>query len=331
MKILSTLIFIFAVSVNASTFTTISLDDPGEGLNDPTVATPVGGNSGTTIGAQRSNCFVKAGRIWGAILFSDVDIKVEAEFNPLPGGVTWAVLGSAGPNMIDRDFSGAPIANTYYVQAQANSLAGSDLAPGVNDIGAEFNSDIGTAGCLPDSSWYYGFDGGTTGNEIDFLDTVLHEMGHGLGFLTLVDLASGAKYNERNDAYMINLYDKSLDKNYPDMTNQERINASTNTGNLFWNGAKVMEASSILTTGKDGDGRVLIYAPDPQESGSSVSHWDTSLSPDELMEPSATPTSDNRLSYNAFQDMGWNIIPEPAGIFLFSLFIIFIKLLRNKP
>ena len=325
MKILSFIIIVLAVSVNATTITIVNLDDPGEGLNDPTVATPVGGNTGTTVGEQRMNCFERAARLWENVLYSTVEIKVEAEFNALSCNASGGVLGAAGPSTVHIDFVNAPWADTYYVQAQANSLAGVDLAPSENDIGAEFNSEIGKTGCLEGYSWYYGFDGGAAWNQIDFMDTVLHEMAHGLGFLTLVNLSTGTKFNGSDDAYMVFLYDKSLDKNYPEMTNLERRQANKDSGDLFWNGSNVMAQSSFLTAGRDAEGRVNIYAPDPVENGSSVSHWDTTLSPDELMEPSATASSDRTLSIAAFDDMGWVVIPEPFGFLIFNfIFLIFI-------
>ena len=37
--------------------------------------------------------------------------------------------------------------------------------------------------------------------------------------------------------------------------------------------------------GADSSGRPLMYAPNPVEAGSSVSHWDTTLYPNQLMEP----------------------------------------------
>ena len=329
MKILSFIIILLAVSVNATTITIVNLDGPGEGLNDPTVATPVGGNTGATIGEQRMNCFERAAEIWENVLYSTVEIKVEAEFNPLSCNASGGVLGAAGPNYVFSDFVNAPRADTYYVQAQANSMAGVDLNPGGNDIGAEFNSEIGKTGCLEGYSWYYGFDGAAAGNQIDFMDTVLHEMAHGLGFLTLVDLSTGAKYGGSDDAYMVNLYDKSLDKNYPEMTNLQRRQANKDSGDLFWNGSNVMAQSSFLTAGRDAEGRVNIYAPNPVEGGSSVSHWDTILSPNELMEPMATPTSEKILSIAAFDDMGWIIIPEPGFMFLifnFGILILFRKI-----
>lgn|SRR5215510_4465931 len=44
-------------AASAANVTVISYDAAGEGFNDPTPSAPVGGNPGTTIGAQRFNAF----------------------------------------------------------------------------------------------------------------------------------------------------------------------------------------------------------------------------------------------------------------------------------
>src|SRR5262245_66578981 len=44
-------------AAHAASVTVISYDGAGEGFNDPTPIAPVGGNPGTTIGAQRFNAF----------------------------------------------------------------------------------------------------------------------------------------------------------------------------------------------------------------------------------------------------------------------------------
>ena len=70
--------FLFLVAVaspRAATITIINLDGAGEGFNDPTPATPVGGNPGTTIGQQRLNVFQEAANIWGGLLPSAVEIR----------------------------------------------------------------------------------------------------------------------------------------------------------------------------------------------------------------------------------------------------------------
>jgi hypothetical protein len=52
-----------------------------------------------------------------------------------------------------------------------------------------------------------------------------------------------------------------------------------------------------------------MYAPNPAASGSSVSHWDTALVPDQLMEPFDTgpKPAPGQLELALFQDLGWNL------------------------
>jgi len=63
--------------------------------------------------------------------------------------------------------------------------------------------------------------------------------------------------------------------------------------------------------GTNAAGRILMFAPNPFQSGSSVSHFDVSASPNQLMEPSINsdltqsviPPKD--LTLRLFQDIGW--------------------------
>jgi hypothetical protein len=59
--------------------------------------------------------------------------------------------------------------------------------------------------------------------------------------------------------------------------------------------------------GADDAGRVLVYAPNPIESGSSISHWDVTAEPSLLMEPFITEglSSTVDLTRYAFEDIGW--------------------------
>ena len=298
----------------AATVTVTNLDSPGEGFNDPSAPDPDstnGGNAGATLGAQRLNAFRFAANLWGGLVTSSVTISVGAHFDPLDCDATSALLGQAGPTTAHRDFAGAQRANTWYVQALANSLAGADLAPTSDDIGATFNSTIGTTCPFP-NVWYYGLDRNPPGDKIDFVSVVLHELGHGLGFLPLVRLATGQKFLGLDDAYMVFLEDHRTGKLYPDMSNAERVAASTATGNLHWVGPNVAAASrQHLTAGVDPNGHVEMFAPNPQQPGSSVSHFSTSLSPNELMEPFYTgPLHDVGLAKELLADTGWLTSPE---------------------
>lgn len=315
MKHLFSLFFAFLVagSATAATISIVVQDGPAEGFNDPTPAVPVGGNPGITVGQQRLNVFQRAAEIWGARLASSVPILVGAKFDPLSCTTSSGVLGSCGAHSYFRDFVGAPRAGTYYPVALANALAGEDLDPGAVDMDATFNSELGTSGCLSTLAWYYGLEGDAPSGTISLLDVVLHEFCHGLGFVSTVSLNTGSKLNGYNDTFMLNLEDHTTGKLYPNMTDSERSAASVNTGNLHWVGSNVVAASGILSAGRHPSGHVQMYAPNPVEPGSSVSHFDTALFPNELMEPFINPALDRRLTTELFRDIGWGVLPAVAA------------------
>lgn len=158
----------------ATTITLVNMDGSGEGFNDPSFRAPVGGNTGTTLGQQRLIVFQRAFETWEALIESSVAIRVGAQFTPLSCNGMSALLGSAGPETVFRDFTGAPHPNTWYPVALANSLAGVDLDPGGDDVGAVFSSNLDD-GCLSGvSGWYYGLDGNAPTGQIELLATVLH-------------------------------------------------------------------------------------------------------------------------------------------------------------
>ena len=302
---------VIAPAVEAAVIRVINNDNLGEGFNDPTPVAPVGGNTGTTLGQQRLIAFQRAANIWAGLLSSAVLIRVGATLDPLPCNATAAVLGSAGPVSVLRDFSGALRANTWYPVALANALHDSDLDLNEDDISATFNSAIGTTCAFP-NVWYYGLDARPPDNQTDFVSVVVHELGHGLGFLPSVNLLTGAKFFGFDDTFMLNLeHHGASPPDYPSMTNAQRVAASTDTGNLHWVGRNVRESSGVLTDGKVGD-HVQMYAPNSAQTGSSVSHWDTVLTPNQLMEPFYTePLHNPVLELPLFQDIGWTLLTTP--------------------
>jgi hypothetical protein len=57
-----------------------------------------------------------------------------------------------------------------------------------------------------------------------------------------------------------------------------------------------------------------MYAPSPQQPGSSVSHWDTAVAPAQLLEPVYTgPHPRPVLELPLLQDLGWTLLPAPLG------------------
>jgi hypothetical protein len=232
----------------AATIVINNINAPGVGFNDPTPAAPVGGNNGTTLGQQRLIAFTHAANIWGATLTSPVPIVINARFSPLSCTTTGAVLGSAGATQVFADFRGAPKAGTLYSYALANKLYGSEISdqPGAQ-ISANFNSELGKPGCLTGTSFYFGLDG-NEGNNIDFVATLLHEMGHGLGFQTFTNGQTGTQFAGYPSVWDHNLLDNTTGKLWINMTNAERAASSLKASGLSWTGARVTAAvPSVLS------------------------------------------------------------------------------------
>jgi hypothetical protein len=235
-------ILVFAMTpplVAGATLTIVNLDGANEGFNDPTPATPVGGNNGTTLGEQRMIAFSHAASIWGATLDSNVEIRVQAAFNPLGAGV----LGSAGATFVFRDFTGAPgfpgaeFAATWYSSALADKRAGAELNPGAADINAQFSSNF---------NFYLGLDA-NHGGAPDLVAVLLHEFGHGLGFQTFVNTANGRNLGASNadpnggftDTYARHILDNTSGLRWNQMTAAERQTSTLNWGNVVWDGGNV--------------------------------------------------------------------------------------------
>ncbi len=291
----------------AVTITVNNADGAGEGFNDATVVTPVAGNPGTTRGQQRLNAFQAAANAWGAILGGSVTIVVNAQMNPLTCNQSSALLGSAGATTSYRDFTNAPRAGTWYPVALANQLRGSDLNGSNGEIFAQFNSTLDLGSCLNGTTWWYGINSPAPAGTLDFYTVLLHEIGHGLGVATLVDNSTGEKALGFDDIYMVFLQDQTSGKTWPNMTDNERMASAINTGNLKWTGSTVDGLDNVLDAGRVNN-QTRIYAPNPLQQGSSVSHFDTALSPNELMEPFLTADARNFLTPALLKDIGWSVL-----------------------
>lgn len=237
----------------AATIVINNINAAGIGFNDTTPAAPVGGNPGTTLGAQRLFAFTYAAGLWGATLTSNQPIVINAQFSALTCSATSAVLGSAGATSVFRNFQNAPKTDTWYSYALANKLAGAYLgtanAPQIN---ANFNVNLGQPGCLTGTFFYLGIDG-NHGANTDFVEVLLHEMAHGLGFQTFTSGSSGAQIGGFPSAWDHYLMDASTGKVWAEMTNAERVASSISLDKLVWTGPLVTAAvPNVLRFGLTG-------------------------------------------------------------------------------
>lgn len=232
----------------AATIVVVNGNLPGVGFNDPAPATPVGGNSGTTVGEQRLIAFQHAADLWGALLESPVEIRVRATFEAMSCTASSGTLGAAGPSRSVMDFPGAPLPGTWYPVALANRIAATDLFPGTDDIEARFNSNVGTTGCLEGSRWYYGLDN-AHGDGTDLVAVLLHELGHGLGFISLVDDETGVEFFGSQDVFETRILDSSTNKHWNEMTDLERLNSAVNSNRVVWDGPAVTAAVPATLSG----------------------------------------------------------------------------------
>src|SRR3990172_5154134 len=249
-------------------------------LGSPDPTSTLGGNDGTTLGAQRLIAAQYAADLWVDLVSSKVPILVDARFdapnsehpdatdpfNSLDCTEIQPVIATAEPTTYHGNFAKAPKKNTWYPQALANSLTGNDLST-ASDIRAYFNSSVGTSECLPDKGWYYGLLGNAQPDQFDFVTVVLRELAHGLGFITTVDLSDGKKHGGYDDVLSLNLQDVSTGKLWSQMTDAERLAAMRSNGNLRWTGDN---GKAVL----GGEGQM--YAPPEINPDFSVSNWDGS-------------------------------------------------------
>lgn len=252
------------VGASAATITITSRDPAGVGFNDPTPVAPVGGNNGTTLGEQRWNVYRYVAGIWEQNLQSDVNITVSAGWEALTCTSSSAVLGSAGAWNIWYNFPGG-VPNTWYPQALANKLAHVNLSAGNPDDGSgygnvdiktQFNINLGKAGCLDNTPFYLGLDG-NAGTKINFAETLLHELGHGLGFSVIsVNTSTGNRINAAGTAYTSDglpsiwegfMYDNTARKTWLNMTSAERKASAINPLGLSWNGPNVAAGAGMLS------------------------------------------------------------------------------------
>ncbi|RVU24947.1 T9SS type A sorting domain-containing protein [Sandaracinomonas limnophila] len=243
--------------------------------------------------------FEKAASIWEKVFTTDQKINVIVYWTPLASNV----LGSAGATNYYANFPGSSKINTYYPLALAEKIAHANFNGTDPDIVARFNSDF--------TQWYKGIDGLPSTKQYDFLSVVLHELGHGLGFIGQFEQSTdkstvGYTYPGIFDQFMENKTGTKLVDTTTSYKNNSvaLLGAVTSKTSLFLNGPQLQNLNKTKAT---------LYAPNPYVDGSSVYHVDQYLypvgDPNALMTPQIAPGEVTRsvgpIAEGIFKDMGW--------------------------
>jgi hypothetical protein len=193
--------------------------------------------------------------VWSENFSSTVPVSVNVSWGRAS---SYGILASASAKSNFANFPNAPDKTLYYASALANALAGKDLDPNNSELEITITSD---------APWYYGVDGKCPPKSYDLVSVILHEMGHGLGFI------SGNYYDQYSGYGRVDLptpfdaYAQLPDgRRLADMPSPSIETGKALTSPLYWSGENGIKAN--------GGVKPPLFTPSIYEPGSSVSHLD---------------------------------------------------------
>ncbi len=193
--------------------------------------------------------------IWSENFASTVPINVNVKWG---SSSSYGVLASASAKNNFSNFNGAPDKTLYYASALANALAGRDLDPTSPEIEISITSN---------APWYYGTDGICPARSFDLVSVILHEMGHGLGFVSGNYYEPFSGFGRVDQPTPFDAYAQLPDgRRLADMPSPSLEAGKAMTSDLFWSGENAIKANNGI--------KPKLYTPSIYEAGSSISHLD---------------------------------------------------------
>jgi len=196
--------------------------------------------------------------VWAENFSSAVPVNINITWGR---AANYGILAAASAKSNYANFPNAPDKTLYYSAALANALAGKDLDTTKSEMEITITSD---------APWYYGTDGRCPPKSFDLESVILHEMGHGLGFI------SGNYYDEFSGFGRIDqptIFDAYVQlpdgRRLADMPSPALETGKALTSTLFWSGDNAVKANKGV--------KPLLYSPATYEPGSSISHLDEKI------------------------------------------------------
>jgi len=244
--------------------------------------------------ANAKAAFQAAVNIWQTMVVSSQVIHVNASWSSLGSGI----LGDAGPALIAVNGVAYPAA-LYEAMCSCNQYQG-------NEITATMNSSFG--------NWYLGTDGNPPMSKYDFESVVLHELGHGLGFLSSFKV-NGNGQGKVGFNIGSNVYQSAFDQHeWSAATGGSKLvsfaSPSTSLANQLTDGSVYFDGPNVQNVLGQ---RARLYAPSNWIEGSSNSHLDEGTygpsSGNALMTPALfngeVEHDPGPLMLAMFRDIGW--------------------------
>ena len=254
-----------------------------------------------SVPAVAQSALTFAAAVWESYLRSTAPVVVD---------VDWAdrdddrLLASAGPTTLFRDFPDAE-PGVWYPVALAEAIVGETLnEPDEADIAIVVNAQ---------ADWYFGTDASPPRGQTDLVTVALHELGHGLGFISSADTIRGVELALGFSGRFL-VYDTYLESSGRQLVDSS---AFTNPGELLFaavTGADLAFAGPTVLDRNAGEPAPL-FSPPEFDIGSSVSHFDEATYPTGTREALMTPAlasgeaihDPGPLALALLADLGWDV------------------------
>lgn len=251
------------------------------------------------------NVVESAFQIWNRILISHVPITTHVYWEELDRNV----LASAGAEKVYKNFKNAPIREVWYPSALAEAISGENLNGTDPDIKLRINKNI---------RWDYSLSSspagpsGTAGpGTFDLLSVVLHEITHGIGFLSSFDSSE-----EKKLKWGIENLPLIFDKSILDAQNQELVNNRfySNNSEALFNAVTNHLTYFKIDSGYYKTRKPILYTTIPFNQSASLSHLANTPENfddprDRLMLPGLVANAKNQYPGNGIlamlYQMGW--------------------------